>query len=146
MLRRKQRAQLHNLLIERFSKDELCTLCFKLDISYEEFPDNPIGLARELILYCERRNRLGDLIETAIEMRPDIGGEVIPPPQPPGVWPCSQVDRKAQFVGSITSRKYHSAECGWVRRIAPKNRLCFASQEAARDFGYSPCAICAPPS
>jgi hypothetical protein len=151
MLPRNQRAQLHRILTRRFSRDELCTLCFDLNIPYEEFPASLSGLARELIVYCERRDRLGELIGAARQMRPNVDWGDLAPPEAPGrpasgVWRCPDDRRDARYVGSITSRKYHRPACGWVRRIARENRLCFADREAARASGYRPCRICEPPS
>ena len=158
MVQRKQRAQLRKILAGRFSKEELRTLCFDLNISYEDFTDSASGLARELIVHCEKRDRLPELIETAREMRRDVDWEGLVPAAAParasrgagnvasGVWRCPAGAQGARYVGSITSRKYHCPECGWARRIAPENRLCFADRAAARAFGYLPCGICEPPS
>lgn len=164
-MQQKQRIRLLALFTSRFSREELRALCYGVGIPYENFPDGVSGLALEMLAYCERRDMVSALIEAAREMRPDIdwtayaglstaasrpGGT--PPARAPrdglasGVWKCPDGVRGARFVGSLTSRKYHSPECGWARRIAPENRLCFESQEAAHDFGYQPCAICEPPS
>jgi hypothetical protein len=160
-----QRIRLRKLFAGRFSRDELRTLCFDLAIPYEDFPDSASGLAREMLAYCERRDKVSELIEVAREMRPDIdwtahadlataasrSAGTLPARArrgalAAGVWKCPDGYGGARFVGSITSRKYHSPECGWARRIAPENRLCFASPEAAQAFGYRPCGICEPPS
>jgi hypothetical protein len=158
MVQRKQRAQLRKVLAGRFSKEELRTLCFDLGIPYENLPEGLDGLARELIIYCEKRDRLPELVETARELRSDVDWEDLAPATAParvahsagtvasGVWRCPAGAQGARYVGSITSRKYHVPECGWARRIAPENRLCFADRGAARAFGYLPCGICEPPS
>ena len=161
----KQRSELRKLFARRFSKDELCTLCFDLNIPYEDFPDSASGLAREMLVYCEKRDKVVELIEAAREMRPDIDWPAyLTSPAPvsrpvrrspartlrdgmaSGVWKCPAGVQGARFVGSLTSRKYHSPECGWARRIAAENRLCFDSPQAACAFGYSPCGICEPPA
>ena len=160
-----QRSALRKLFAGRFSKDELRTLCFDLDIPYEDLPDSASGLAREMLAYCERRDKTVDLMEAAREMRPDVDWAAYPVPPPPdsrpgrrsparalrdglasGVWKCPAGVHGARFVGSLTSRKYHSPACGWARRIAAENRLCFDSFQSARAFGYQPCGICDPPS
>jgi hypothetical protein len=145
-----QRSKLRKLLVNRFTKDELRTLCFDLDLPYEDFPDSASGLAREMLVYCEKRDRVPELIEAAREMRPDIDwthlGVITAPRDGPasGVWKCPADVRGARFVGSLTSRKVHAPECGWARRIAAENRVCFDSIQAARSLGYVPCRICEP--
>ena len=65
----------------------------------------------------------------------------------PGITPFDAQDRVIASVirlGSLTSRRYHAPECGWARHIAPENRVCFDSSQAARTFGYRPCGICDP--
>ena len=160
-----QRSQLRKLFASRFSKDELCTLCFDLNIPYEDLPDSVSSLAREILVYCQKRDKVSELIEIARAMRSDINWDAyLAPPASvsrparssaaraprdglaSGVWKCPAGVQSARFVGSLTSRKYHSPECGWARRIAPENRLCFDSHQAARAFGYSPCGICEPPA
>ena len=155
-MQKQHRLRLLRLFTRRFSKGELRALCYGVDIPYENFPDSLSGLALEMLVYCEKRDMVPALIEAAREMRSDIDWTpyLAPLPTAPGprdglasgVWKCPDGVRGARFVGSRTSRKYHAPECGWARRIAPENRLCFDSQESARDFGYQPCAICEPPS
>lgn len=154
----KQRSKLRKLLSARFTKDELRTLCFDLDLPYEDFPDSASGLAREMLVYCEKRGRVSELIAMAREMRPDIDwapygpsvDTLIGAPSAPGdglasgVWKCPSGVQGARFVGSLTSRKVHVPECGWVRRIAPDNRVCFDSAQTACSLGYQPCHICEP--
>jgi hypothetical protein len=66
------RIRLREILTARFSVDELRTLCFELEIPYENLPGTLDGLAREVIVYSERRGRLAELIETARRLRPDV--------------------------------------------------------------------------
>ena len=146
----KQRSKLRKVLAGRFTKDELRTLCFDLDLPYEDFPDSAGGLAREMLVYCENRDRVAELIEAAREMRPDVDWPCGAAPTAsrggpaPGVWKCPDDVRGARLVGSLTSRKVHTPECGWVRRIAPENRVCFDSAQAACALGYHLCRICEP--
>jgi len=46
--------QLHQNLVEYFSKEELRTLCFDLGIEHENLPDAKEGLARALVRHCRR--------------------------------------------------------------------------------------------
>lgn len=76
--------RLRRLFVGRFSKDELRTLCFDIGVPYENLPENLDGLARELIVYCERHGRLTELVETARELRSDIDWEDLVPAATPG--------------------------------------------------------------
>lgn len=61
------------VLRERFSEDELKTLCLYLRVDYENLPAmGKAGKARELVLYFERRKQLKRVIDTGIQLRPDI--------------------------------------------------------------------------
>jgi methylphosphotriester-DNA--protein-cysteine methyltransferase len=62
----------------------------------------------------------------------------------PGVWRLQDSDRRPLFVGSAQSRRFHTAACGHGARIRAKNRLGFASEEAAASYGYRPCLLCKP--
>ncbi|NLF02103.1 MAG: TIR domain-containing protein [Anaerolineales bacterium] len=58
-------------ITKHFDEDELKTLCFDLDVAYEELPARVRkSKARELILYLEKRGRLSDLIALVREERP----------------------------------------------------------------------------
>jgi hypothetical protein len=64
-------AQLRDQLAARFSKEELRNLCFDLAINPELLPDTTIySMARELVAYCERNERLSDLIGRCRALRP----------------------------------------------------------------------------
>lgn len=45
------------------------------------------------------------------------------------------------FVGSKNSNKYHLSSCAVAKRIKPENRVCFTSQEEARERGYLPSCL-----
>lgn len=159
-MRQKQLVELRRVLAQRFSRDDLRTLCFDTGVRYDNFPDSINGLARELVLYCEQRDSIPQLVATARELRPDISWDAFvssPPPSPrpahmanragalaPGVWLCPAGTDEAQVVGSIHSRKYHTLGCRWADDVKPQNRVCFASSQAARAYGYEPCRVCKP--
>jgi tetratricopeptide (TPR) repeat protein len=64
---------LRQVLTDRFSDDELRTLCFDLGLDYDLLPgEGKGGKARELVRYLERRERLTELFEIGEELRPDI--------------------------------------------------------------------------
>ncbi len=70
---RVDRGQLWNILVEYFTDDELETLCFQLDIDYDGLGGaGKMGRARELIRYCENRNRLPDLVNAIRTARPSV--------------------------------------------------------------------------
>ena len=66
-------SELRQILVTHFSEGELRTLCFDLDIDYDDLPgEGRTDKARELVAYFERRNRIFDLVEPGIKQRPDI--------------------------------------------------------------------------
>lgn len=71
-LNSEDRAQLREFLSERFSLDEMKTLCFDLGLDYEEFPHaTKSEFSRELIVYFQRHNKMGCLVAELIQQRPD---------------------------------------------------------------------------
>lgn len=63
--------ELRDQLAASFNKEELRSLCFDLSINFELFPDTNIEvLARDLISYCDRTDRLPDLIAHCGKLRP----------------------------------------------------------------------------
>lgn len=70
---------LHQLLIKRFSLEELRTLCFCLAVDYEALPgDGKTEMARELLIHLKHRKRLADLVRQIKQARPDVH-EDLPP-------------------------------------------------------------------
>jgi hypothetical protein len=66
-------AELRAILTERFSDSELQTLCFDLDVGYDELPgSNKADKARELVAYLERRGRIADIGAVGRRLRPDV--------------------------------------------------------------------------
>jgi hypothetical protein len=55
------------------SESELSTLCFDMNIDYENLPgEGKEAKAREVIAYCERSGRLEELRENCREIRPNV--------------------------------------------------------------------------
>ncbi|HYO62263.1 MAG TPA: hypothetical protein VER08_01260, partial [Pyrinomonadaceae bacterium] len=100
-------------------------------------------------------------LETAVPGgAPAVGGT--PPPQFPAATPPAYASHAGQFpaaappppfaparttgpvVGNQSLMLYHLPDCRWVGKIAPKNRLEFASPAAAQVAGLRPCKVCAP--
>jgi hypothetical protein len=71
-LTREDRVRIRQTLVEAFNLSELRTLCMDLDVDYENFPATKTGLARELFLYCERRQMVNELIELCRQERPEF--------------------------------------------------------------------------
>ena len=63
------RVQLVKFIRDKFSDSELRDLCFELHIDYESLPgEGKAAKARELVSFCERRDRLPELERTARHM------------------------------------------------------------------------------
>jgi hypothetical protein len=88
--------QLHRILAERFSEEELRTLCFNLNVDYDDLPaKGKANKARELIAYLERRDRIPELLETGQRSRPDISWSDAP--EPPSEGPPARISQ-IEFV------------------------------------------------
>jgi hypothetical protein len=67
------KTELHGILCRHFSEDELHTLCFKLEIDYEDLGGvGKSGKARELVAAIERRNIIHELVRIIQEQRPSV--------------------------------------------------------------------------
>ena len=88
------RTQLRQILATRFDAVELRTLCFELDVEYDNLPGRSKAEKEiELINYLERRTRLSDLVKAGKRLRPDISwGDTPTVPGPPQAMP-SNADR-----------------------------------------------------
>jgi hypothetical protein len=64
---------LQNVLVNHFDMAELKDLAFDLSIDYENIPGTTkSSTARELILYCQRRGRLNELVAGIQHRRPHL--------------------------------------------------------------------------
>ena len=64
---------LRRLLVRAFGMEELKTFCFEIQVDYEELAgDTKSVLARNLVLYLARRDRLEELVTRASQLRPQI--------------------------------------------------------------------------
>jgi formylglycine-generating enzyme required for sulfatase activity len=65
--------QLHQFLVDHFSLDDLKTLCFYLDVEFDDLGgDGRVGKARELVLLARRQSRLERLDEMLRRMQPEV--------------------------------------------------------------------------
>ncbi len=94
--------QNRNALLEKmshhFSLEELKTLSFRLAIDYDQIgTTNKEGYARELIMYCERRGLMTELLRQCRAVRPQLDW-----PEPPAAsrfeWSSSQLRRLRETV------------------------------------------------
>lgn len=68
-----QRVQFANAISQGFNLSELKGLCFDLGLDYENIPgETKESKARELVLYCDRRSMLPDLIAAIRKARPNL--------------------------------------------------------------------------
>lgn len=69
----KQLAELRQNLVDYLNEEELRTLCFDLDVDYENLPaQGKAGKVRELISYLRRAGRVSELVEQCRKLRPDV--------------------------------------------------------------------------
>lgn len=67
------RIRLRELMTRYFTKSELESLCFDLGIDKDELPQGvKKELAQEIILYCERTDRMAALLEACRQQRPTV--------------------------------------------------------------------------
>lgn len=60
----------------------------------------------------------------------------------PGVWKCPDDLTGALFFGSAEGKTYFLPDCSQLDQIEDENRICFATSDAARAYGYAPCGRC----
>jgi hypothetical protein len=73
------RAKLLENLVQHFGEDELRTLCFYLEVDYENLTaQGKDGKARDLIIHLERLERIPELMECCRKLRPMISWEDLP--------------------------------------------------------------------
>lgn len=114
----------YQVLYERFNLSELKTLCFNLDVAYEDLGGSgKSGKVRELIQYLERRNRLADLEAAVRAQRPDIAW-----PQPAAATPSPVTSSSPARGVALSSEDFDDL----VRILAAMPE--FRSETARIDF------------
>jgi hypothetical protein len=74
------RSTLYELLIRYFDEEELRTVCFKLEVEYDNLRgEGSQAKARELIKYLDRRDRISDLVEICERERSNVSWRDAPP-------------------------------------------------------------------
>lgn len=116
-----QRIELRQLLTERFSDEELHTLCFDLGIAYDDLPgQGRAAKVRELLDYLDRHARFSQLAEIGPRVRPDIvwtsilanDGSLTGMPHPPEKAIPHNLPPRSEFVGRGTEKaQVHAALC-----------------------------------
>jgi hypothetical protein len=70
------RASIRKNLVDLFDDSELRDLCFDMGVEYESLRgEAKSGKARELLAWCERRERVSDLVAKCKELRPKVSWE-----------------------------------------------------------------------
>jgi tetratricopeptide (TPR) repeat protein len=104
-MEQEHRIELHRILSQRFIEDEFRTLCFYLGVSYDNLSGEGLsGKARELLIYCEHREQIPELIATGKRLRPDISWPDAPIPpklQLPHNLPLGSI-----FVGRVAEKAH----------------------------------------
>lgn len=75
---------------------------------------------------------------TPAPQEPPPGAEILAP----GVWKCPDDLTGALYVSSVDGDTYYKLDCGQAQRLETEDRICFATSDAARDYGYGPCGSC----
>jgi hypothetical protein len=64
---------IHTILAERFNEEELRTLCFEVNMRYEDLgAEGAVNKARELVMHFDRHRQILELVEAIRRLRPDI--------------------------------------------------------------------------
>jgi micrococcal nuclease len=51
-----------------------------------------------------------------------------------GVWACDNPKSDCLYVGSKNSKKYHTPECKYAKKILPNNLVCYNSEPENKEF------------
>lgn len=71
---------LYNLITRYFNVEELHTLCFDLNVEFEDLPGEGRSVkARELVYYLDRQQRIPELVKRLEEVRPTVQWPVFYP-------------------------------------------------------------------
>jgi hypothetical protein len=77
---RNYRTHLRQTLVDYFDESELRTLCFDLEVHYDNLLHaTKADAARELVGYLERRDRIPELVAMGQKQRPEISWGEVPP-------------------------------------------------------------------
>lgn len=92
-----QLAELRQVLSDYFDEEEIRTLCFDLNVDYDDLPaTGKANKIRELIKYLERRNRIQDLESAVRRQRPNIPWDDTG--EPSTELPSSQTEARGHFT------------------------------------------------
>jgi len=65
-------SQLHRFIVDHYNLDEFRTLCFDLEVTYDDLPGETLsGKARELILHLRRKDQLERLLDSLQQSHPE---------------------------------------------------------------------------
>ena len=86
--------RLFEILNAHFDDGELRTLCFYLDVDYDNLTGGKVGKMRELVNYLERRQRIPDLVTIGKRLRSDVSWQDV-----------SQATMEASFTPSTREER-----------------------------------------
>ena len=109
-----QRVKLRQSLVDSFGDQELRTLCFDLQVDYENLPaEGKAGKVRELVAQLERMGRVPELVEMCCKLRPNIAWANAQAPKA-FTTPGSQPERLLAEILPRMNPRYHELMTGWV--------------------------------
>lgn len=104
-----QRIELNQKMNETFSLSEIDGICYDLGINAEDIPgNNKSSKVRELIQYCERRDRVGELSASLQSIRPKE------------IWPGVEIAGDAAAAGTTNTTSKTQTPTLPIAPIAPK--------------------------
>jgi hypothetical protein len=132
------RVQRREMLIKYFNEAELRTLCFELNVEYEDLGGaSRSGKALELVMYCERHG-LTSKLEAALLARAaqaQAAASGAPPQHPPTAAPAVEVEKFADLEIRIRKRE----DAGYPVEMRLSDRPPFPTGYLAADMAtWSP--------
>lgn len=116
-----------DLIITHFDVEELNGLMFELGVRKDEIAGDTIGArSRDLVTYCERRGRLGDLLTQCARLRPAVNWQLVTyDPQPAGPGSATIDPRRAVALDELRGFKslLNEGKQLFTRHNAQRGRL-----------------------
>jgi hypothetical protein len=126
-------AELRENLVKHFDLEEFRTLCFDLDVNYDDLRGEGItAKARELVALLNRRDRIPVLIAHCAKRRPNVNWQGIPLPVPPS--PVKLVPDKPLHIFQVQMADRHAEE---GRMLPPLESFPAGTREVFLVFRYA---------
>jgi len=113
-------------------------------------PDYKVSSQEDLQVRAEEESALRDEFSENAPQKEDSGVVTGKEKEPVSTKDSLQApstssrEGKGEFMGSITSKKYHRLDCRYALKIKPENSIYFQNIEDAEGQGYLPCKVCNP--